>query len=89
MVEQIEEMLGKIQQSLFESAKQKRDTCVQIAKTWDEFVEALGQKKLILAPWCDEEVFYQIIQIFTNHFINIHFVHVSVIVIYVCMHIFD
>ncbi|TXG68410.1 hypothetical protein EZV62_003345 [Acer yangbiense] len=35
--------------------KQRRDACIQIARTWDEFVEALGQKKLILAPWCDEE----------------------------------
>ncbi|KAF3518029.1 hypothetical protein DY000_02061963 [Brassica cretica] len=26
-----------------------------VEHTWDEFVEALGQKKLILAPWCDEE----------------------------------
>ncbi|MCD7446747.1 hypothetical protein HAX54_015651 [Datura stramonium] len=46
-----------IQQNLFETAKQKRAkvACVQVVKTWDEFTEALSQKKLILAPWCDEE----------------------------------
>ncbi|KAK3182698.1 hypothetical protein Dsin_029984 [Dipteronia sinensis] len=26
-----------------------------VEQNWDEFVEALRQKKLILAPWCDEE----------------------------------
>ncbi|KAK1566958.1 hypothetical protein Q3G72_006620 [Acer saccharum] len=55
LVEQVKELLGKIQESLFDSAKQRRDACIQIATTWDEFAEALGQKKLILAPWCDEE----------------------------------
>ncbi|MBA0656180.1 hypothetical protein Goklo_008564, partial [Gossypium klotzschianum] len=48
-------MLEKIQQNLFDVAKQKRDACIEVVKTWDEFVKALGQKKLILAPWCDEE----------------------------------
>ncbi|KAJ6873201.1 hypothetical protein NC651_032156 [Populus alba x Populus x berolinensis] len=27
----------------------------KFAKTWDEFKEALSQRKMILAPWCDEE----------------------------------
>ncbi|KAK3036893.1 hypothetical protein RJ639_031511 [Escallonia herrerae] len=53
--EKVEEMLDDIQQSLFDTAKLKRDACVVVAKTWGEFAEALGQKKLILAPWCDEE----------------------------------
>ncbi|KAK0589233.1 hypothetical protein LWI29_011334 [Acer saccharum] len=55
LVEQVKELLGKIQESLFDSAKQRRDACIQIVTTWDEFAEALGQKKLILAPWCDKE----------------------------------
>ncbi|TYH39219.1 hypothetical protein ES332_D12G165000v1 [Gossypium tomentosum] len=45
-----------VEQNLFDVAKQKRDACIEVVKTWDEFVKALGQKKLILAPWCDEEV---------------------------------
>ena len=56
MVEQVKDMLDDIQQSLFDVAKQNRDACVQVARTWDEFMEALNQKKMILAPWCDEEV---------------------------------
>ncbi|KAJ0255665.1 Retrotransposon gag domain-containing protein [Hirschfeldia incana] len=55
LVEHVKELLEKIQQNMFDVAKQKRgDACV-VVKTWDEFVEALGQKKLILAPWCDEK----------------------------------
>ena len=56
LVEQVKEMLANIQQNLFDVAKQKRDTCIQVIKSWDEFMEALTQKKLVLAPWCDEEV---------------------------------
>ena len=56
LVEQVKELLENIQQSLFDAAKEKRDACIQIVRTWDEFVEALGKRKLILAPWCDEEV---------------------------------
>ncbi|KAF5749294.1 tRNA synthetase-related family protein [Tripterygium wilfordii] len=55
LVDQVKTMLDNIHQSLFNAAKQKRDACVQVVKTWDEFKEALSQKKLILAPWCDEE----------------------------------
>nr|GMD05131.1 proline--tRNA ligase, cytoplasmic-like [Ipomoea batatas] len=55
IAEQAKDFLATIQQNLFDVAKQKRDACVQVVKTWDEFVKALNQKKLVLAPWCDEE----------------------------------
>ncbi|XP_076904940.1 proline--tRNA ligase, cytoplasmic-like [Bidens hawaiensis] len=55
LVDSVNGMLDDIQKNMFEVAKQKRDACIQVTKTWDEFVEALGQKKLILAPWCNEE----------------------------------
>lgn len=56
LVDQVKDMLDNIQQSLFDLAKQKRDACIQVVHTWEEFAEALSQKKMILAPWCDEEV---------------------------------
>lgn len=56
LVAQVNEMLDNIQQSLFDVAKQKRDACIQPVHTWEEFVAALAQKKMIMAPWCDEEV---------------------------------
>ncbi|KAL0437035.1 UNVERIFIED_CONTAM: Proline--tRNA ligase, cytoplasmic [Sesamum radiatum] len=55
LVERVQDMLNNIQQSLFDVAKQKRDACIKVVHTWEEFVEALSQKKMILAPWCDEE----------------------------------
>jgi len=58
LVEHVKELLEKIQQNMYEVAKQKREACVQEVKTWDEFIKALNEKKLILAPWCDEEVCY-------------------------------
>ena len=56
LVEKVREMLDGIQKNLFDVAKQKKDASIQVVKTWEEFVDALNQKKLILAPWCDEEV---------------------------------
>ncbi|PWA73956.1 proline--tRNA ligase, cytoplasmic [Artemisia annua] len=55
LVNRVKAMLDDIQQSMFDVAKQKRDACIQVIRTWDEFTEALGKKKLILAPWCDEK----------------------------------
>lgn len=56
LVNQVKDLLDNVQQNLFDMAKQKRDACIQVVHTWDEFVEALSQRKMILAPWCDEEV---------------------------------
>lgn len=55
LVEQVKQLLSDIQQSLFNAAKQKRDACIKVINTWDEFIVALNEKKLILAPWCDEK----------------------------------
>ncbi|KAF5732047.1 bifunctional glutamate/proline--tRNA ligase-like [Tripterygium wilfordii] len=55
LVEELKDLIDNIQQSLFDAAKQRRDSCIQVVNTWDEFREALNQRKLILAPWCDEE----------------------------------
>ncbi|TYG71674.1 hypothetical protein ES288_D05G417000v1 [Gossypium darwinii] len=37
-------MLDKIQQNLFDVAKQKRDACIEVVKTWDEFVKPEVEK---------------------------------------------
>ncbi|KAM3403210.1 hypothetical protein ACQJBY_006760 [Aegilops geniculata] len=55
LVEQVRVLLDGIQANLLETAKAKRDACIVIISTWDEFIAALNDKKLILAPWCDEE----------------------------------
>lgn len=63
LITEVQELLDLVQKNLFELAKQRRDACVQIVRTWDEFIEALAQKKLIFAPWCDEEVNLQFLSI--------------------------
>ena len=68
LMEKVKDMLDDIQRRLFHAAKQKRDACIQVVKTWDEFKEALSQRKMILAPWCDEEVRYLI----TANFFNVY-----------------
>ncbi|KAJ3675837.1 hypothetical protein LUZ60_004879 [Juncus effusus] len=55
LVERVKEILNDIQDSLFNAAKEKRDSCIKVVSTWDEFIAALNDKKMILAPWCDEE----------------------------------
>lgn len=56
LAEQVTDMLDDIQKTLFDSAKEKRDACIEKVATWEQFIDALGKKKMILAPWCDEEV---------------------------------
>lgn len=56
LVEKIKDILISIQENLFNTAKQKRDASIKVVQTWDEFIAALNDKKMILAPWCDEEV---------------------------------
>ncbi|KAH0461004.1 hypothetical protein IEQ34_008579 [Dendrobium chrysotoxum] len=55
LVEHVQDMLSSIQDNLFNIAKGKRDACIKVAHTWEEFMTALNDKKLILTPWCDEE----------------------------------
>ncbi|KAL6848713.1 hypothetical protein ACP4OV_021296 [Aristida adscensionis] len=55
LVEEVKVLLDGIQENLFKIAKEKRDACIKVIKTWDEFIAALNDKKLIFAPWCDEE----------------------------------
>ncbi|RYR01935.1 hypothetical protein Ahy_B06g080798 isoform A [Arachis hypogaea] len=55
LVDEVKKLLDTVQQNLFDVAKQKRDECIEVVHTWDEFVQALNQRKMILAPWCDEE----------------------------------
>ncbi|CAM6128888.1 unnamed protein product [Calypogeia fissa] len=47
-------LLDDVQQSLFNKAKVVRDSHIVKVTTWDEFMAALNDKKMVLAPWCDE-----------------------------------
>nr|CAB3465829.1 unnamed protein product [Digitaria exilis] len=55
LVDEVKALLDDIQANLLKTAKEKRDACIEVIHTWDEFTTALNNKRLILAPWCDEE----------------------------------
>ncbi|GLJ11146.1 hypothetical protein SUGI_0144460 [Cryptomeria japonica] len=54
LTERVGELLEKIQSDMFERAKLKRDSCIKKVENWDEFMCALNDKMMVLAPWCDE-----------------------------------
>ncbi|WVZ78947.1 hypothetical protein U9M48_026584, partial [Paspalum notatum var. saurae] len=47
LFEEVKALLDGIQENL--------DACIEVIKTWDDFTAALNNKRLIMAPWCDEE----------------------------------
>lgn len=54
LVEKIGEILDTMQKGLLEKAREERTFCIAVADNWDDFVTALNNKKMVLAPWCDE-----------------------------------
>ena len=47
-------MLETMQSDMFQKAKAKMDACIDVARTWKEFMDALNRKHMVLAPWCNE-----------------------------------
>ncbi len=58
LVERIGEILDEMQKGLLERARKERSSCIATAYNWDDFMAALNNKKMVLAPWCDEVVIY-------------------------------
>ncbi|KAH9322229.1 hypothetical protein KI387_016868, partial [Taxus chinensis] len=54
LTKRVGELLEEIQNNMFERAKLKRDSCIKRAVSWDEFMCALNDKMMVLAPWCDD-----------------------------------
>jgi len=51
--EQIATILTKIHTDMYDKAKQARDSHMKNATNWKEFMQALNDKNICLAPWCD------------------------------------
>lgn len=49
---EIPKILNDLHESLFQKAKESYDANRVIVENWDDFVPALNNKKVILAPWC-------------------------------------
>ena len=45
--------LNKIHTDMYDKAKQARDSHLKQASNWKEFMQALNDKNICLAPWCD------------------------------------
>ena len=56
LVERMREILDTMQKRLLERAREERDSCIALAENWDDFITALNDRKMVLAPWCDEKV---------------------------------
>lgn len=52
---QVLDLLSNIQSYLFEKAKTEMDTHLSRVEKWDDFVTALSQRHIILAPFCGVE----------------------------------
>lgn len=64
----IKNLLDVVQKSMLEKATRERDSCIVQARSWDEFMAALNNKKLVMAPWCDEKVAYLLnVNVSDNH----------------------
>lgn len=45
--------MDKIHNEMFEKAKKSREEHTKNVTNWEQFMEALDQKFICLAPWCD------------------------------------
>lgn len=54
--ERIKSLLDTIHSDMLEKARVERDACMAKITDWKDFIPALDQKKMVLAPWCDEKV---------------------------------
>jgi prolyl-tRNA synthetase len=48
-------LLEEIQKDLLAAASERFNACVDKATNWDDFMAALNNKHMVLAPWADDE----------------------------------
>ncbi|CAB4070099.1 EPRS [Lepeophtheirus salmonis] len=54
-IEEVPTLLDTIQREMFAKAKKELDDHLTIARTWNEFMDALNNKNLIHAPFCGDK----------------------------------
>jgi len=50
----LQEVLDDIHKTLFERAKKIHDERITQVTDWKDFIPALDNKNIVLAPWCDK-----------------------------------
>lgn len=51
VADRVPALLEQIQTDMFAAAKARHSTCTEVVTTWDEFMNALNNKHMALAPW--------------------------------------
>eukprot|EP00270_Netrium_digitus_P005214 TRINITY_DN1682_c0_g1_i6.p1 TRINITY_DN1682_c0_g1~~TRINITY_DN1682_c0_g1_i6.p1 ORF type:complete len:579 (-),score=216.19 TRINITY_DN1682_c0_g1_i6:210-1946(-) len=54
LVEKVQELLKEVHSDMLRKATEVRDGCIARATEWTEFMAAIENRKMVLAPWCDE-----------------------------------
>lgn len=54
--DKVKGLLDSIHNDMLKKASEERDASIVKLTSWEGFIEALDSKKMVLAPWCDEEV---------------------------------
>eukprot|EP00201_Polytomella_parva_P015437 CAMPEP_0175051124 /NCGR_PEP_ID=MMETSP0052_2-20121109/7623_1 /TAXON_ID=51329 ORGANISM="Polytomella parva, Strain SAG 63-3" /NCGR_SAMPLE_ID=MMETSP0052_2 /ASSEMBLY_ACC=CAM_ASM_000194 /LENGTH=503 /DNA_ID=CAMNT_0016315369 /DNA_START=142 /DNA_END=1653 /DNA_ORIENTATION=+ len=54
VAEKIPALLVTMQEEMLGAARLKHKACMEVVSTWDEFMTAINNKHMALAPWADE-----------------------------------
>ena len=52
----VQSLLTTVHADMLAKARKERDERIAQVTTWEEFMPEIEKKKMVLAPWCDEEV---------------------------------
>ena len=50
---EVPHLLNRIHNDMYERARTTRDEHMDEASTWEEFMNGLNAKNLVLTPWCN------------------------------------
>ena len=52
----VQSLLTTVHADMLAKARTERDERIAQVTSWEEFMPEIEKKKMVLAPWCDEEV---------------------------------
>ena len=54
LVTEIPKLLDQIHEDMYQRALKTRDEHMKVAYNWEDFMNALNGRNIVLTPWCDE-----------------------------------
>lgn len=55
LIETIQGMFPQIHTEMYDKALKARESHMSTVDNWKDFMDALGQRNICMAPWCDEQ----------------------------------